>query len=199
MPQTQKKEALEWVEDSVVFRGIIRRSGNSLAITIPAELLQRFLLKEGQEFVMLGMSRLKPEFEGALQIYLGYFIIYEKAFGIALTLSVDERLGEILKTLEQISAKHGATKCTKRMLEDGKLGFRAVFGMITDEGFKRLRTKEDVESIMTEMLAELLSVGVKVESSSIFEEIIEWRNLDPSLISKLPHKAVEMVRWKWEI
>jgi hypothetical protein len=42
-------------------------------------------------------------------------------------------------------------------------------------------------------------MGVKVESSNVFEEILEWRNVDPSMISKLPHKTMEMMRWKWEI
>lgn len=199
MSQIQKKDVPEWVEDSVIFRGVIRRSGNSLAITIPAELLQRFLLKEGQEFVMLGMSRFRPDFEGALQVYLGYFVVYEKVFGITFTLSVGEKLGEILKTLEDLATKYGATKYTKRMLEDGKLEFRATFGMIVNGSFKRMRPKEEVESIMMDMLADLLSMGVKVESSSIFEDILEWRNVDPSMISKLPHKATEMIRWKWEI
>jgi hypothetical protein len=71
--------------------------------------------------------------------------------------------------------------------------------MIADGSFKRMRSKEEVESIMTDMLAELLSMGVKVESSNVFEEILEWRNVDPSMISKLPHKTMEMIRWKWEI
>ncbi|MCL7387222.1 MAG: AbrB/MazE/SpoVT family DNA-binding domain-containing protein [Thaumarchaeota archaeon] len=199
MSQNQKKDAPEWVEDSVVFRGVIRRSGNSLAITIPAELLQRFLLKEGQEFVMLGMSRSRPDFEGAIQVYLGYFIVYEKAFGISLTLSVDEKLNEVLKTLEHLITKYGATKYTKRILEESRLEIKATFGMIADGSFKRMRSKEEVESIMTDMLAELLSMGVKVESSNVFEEILEWRNVDPSMISKLPHKTMEMIRWKWEI
>jgi hypothetical protein len=199
MSQNQKKDAPEWVEDSVVFRGVIRRSGNSLAITIPAELLQRFLLKEGQEFVMLGMSRSRPDFEGAIQVYLGYFIVYEKAFGISLTLSVDEKLNEVLKTLEHLITKYGATKYTKRILEEGRLEIKATFGMIADGSFKRMRSKEEIESIMTDMLAELLSMGVKVESSNVFEEILEWRNVDPSMISKLPHKTMEMIRWKWEI
>ncbi|MCS7136188.1 MAG: AbrB/MazE/SpoVT family DNA-binding domain-containing protein [Nitrososphaerota archaeon] len=199
MSQTQKKDTPEWVEDSVVFRGVIRRSGNSLAITIPAELLQRFLLKEGQEFVMLGMSRLRPDFEGALQVYLGYFVVYEKTFGISITLSVEDKLNEVLKSFEYLVAKYGATKYTKRIREDGKLEFRATFGMIADGIFKRIRSKEDVESIMADILAELLSIGAKVESSSIFEEILEWRNIDPAMISKLPHKAAEMIRWKWEI
>jgi len=199
MSQNQKKDAPEWVEDSVVFRGVIRRSGNSLAITIPAELLQRFLLKEGQEFVMLGMSRSRPDFEGAIQVYLGYFIVYEKAFGISLTLFVDEKLNEVLKTLEHLITKYGATKYTKRILEESRLEIKATFGMIADGSFKRMRSKEEVESIMTDMLAELLSMGVKVESSNVFEEILEWRNVDPSMISKLPHKTMEMIRWKWEI
>lgn len=178
---------------------MIRRSGNSLAITIPAELLQRFLLKEGQEFVMLGMSRFRPDFEGALQVYLGYFIVYEKTFGISLTLSVDERLNDILKTFEHLAIKYGATRYMKHILEDGKLEFKATFSMIADGSFKRARSKEEVESIMMDILAELLSIGIKVESSNVFEEILKRRNIDPSMISKLPHKATEMIRWKWEI
>ena len=33
---------MSWVEDTVTFRGAIRRSGNSLVITIPAELASDF-------------------------------------------------------------------------------------------------------------------------------------------------------------
>jgi len=57
---------MSWIEDSVVFRGAIRRSGNSLVITIPSELSQRLLLREGQEFIIYGIGRKRPEFEGGL-------------------------------------------------------------------------------------------------------------------------------------
>jgi hypothetical protein len=73
---------LSWNEDTVSFKGVIRRSGNSLIATIPPELSQRFLIKEGQEYTILGMTRMRPDFEGALQIYLGFFTVYEKAFRV---------------------------------------------------------------------------------------------------------------------
>lgn len=192
-------ESSSWLEDSVVFRGVIRRSGNSLAITIPSELIQRFQLKEGQEFVMLGMSRLRPDFEGAIQVYLGYFTVYEKVYGIEVVVKAEKNASEVLKVLERLAAKHGSSRMTKQLSDDGSVKVRIFFGMITDGGFKRSRGQEEVESIKADILSELASMGIEAVSHKTLEEIIEWRNVDPSTISKLPHKAGEMIRWKWEL
>ncbi|MEM2237992.1 MAG: hypothetical protein QXR26_05605 [Candidatus Caldarchaeum sp.] len=35
---------------------------NSLIATIPPELSQRFLIREGQEYIIMGMSRMNPDF-----------------------------------------------------------------------------------------------------------------------------------------
>ena len=200
MESAVERESRGWIEDSVVFRGTIRKSGNSLVITIPSELSQRFLLKEGQEFVILGMGRFRPDFEGALQVYLGYFVVYEKTFGFRVVLSASgERLETALRVFDELAEKYRPTKHFKRTLEDGRVEVKMFFGMMTGDGFRRLRTKEEVESILAEALNELSNTGVQAEDPQVLEEINEWRNVDPSSISKLPHKLGELVRWKWEI
>lgn len=194
-----KMELSGWIEDSVVFKGVIRRSGNSLAITIPAELIQRFQLKEGQEFVMLGMSRSNPEFEGAIQVYFGYFVVYEKVNGLELHIKLKDNVSETLKFLSNLATRYGATKIVKRILDNDSIEFKMFFGMITDSGLRRPKSIDEIESMKAEILAELYEAGILVLSHKVIEEIVEWRNIDPSSISKLPHKAGEMIRWKWEL
>jgi len=60
-------------ENTVSFRGVVRRRGGSLIATIPTELSQRFLKREEREFTIVCMSKFSPGFEGALQIYVGFF------------------------------------------------------------------------------------------------------------------------------
>ena len=184
---------MSWVEDAVTFRGYVRRSGNSLVVTIPSELSQRFLIREGQEFIIFGVSRRNPDFEGALQIYLGYFTVYEKAPTLKLRLSKPPE-ESVVGIIREVARKYGATKVL--LVEDG---VKIVFGAIEDNMVKRTRKVEEVKQIMGDLVKELEENGVKVEESNLSEEIFEWRNIDPSVVSKSPSKLGESIRYKWEL
>ncbi|HID05087.1 MAG TPA: hypothetical protein EYP20_04705 [Aigarchaeota archaeon] len=183
---------MSWIEDTVSFRGYVRRSGNSLVVTIPAELSQRFLIKEGQEFIILGMGRKTPDFEGALQIYLGYFVVYEKA--PVVFLKITNVKGEQLEVINQVAKMLGSTYVTP--VEDG---VKIVLGSIERGVIKRARSMEEAKSIAASLVAELKSHGIDVEEYSVSEEILERRDLDPSVVSKAPSKAGENIRYKWEL
>ena len=191
---------MSWIEDTVTFRGAIRRSGNSLVITIPAELSQRFLLREGQELLIYGLSRKDPDFEGALQIYLGYFVVHEKApiavFRVEAGESDLKRLQEII---EEIRRKYLPSLVNLRRIGESQVEIELVFGAISSEGIRRVREKKEVEDAMAELDFNLSSNGFKILEKKLGERIVEWRNIDPAKLSKAPYKVTEVVRWRWEL
>jgi hypothetical protein len=191
---------MSWVEDSVVFRGAIRRSGNSLVITIPSELSQRLLLREGQEFIIYGIGRKRPEFEGGLQVYLGYFIIHEKVFVARMKIEVSdgsfEKFSSIIKEFQEA---YSLTDIRYKQSSSSIVETELYFGALTDRGVIRPKTKEEVEEIASSMEFKLRLEGFKVLEKEILEKIIEKRNIDPATISKAPYKVTEIVRWRWEI
>jgi len=191
---------MSWVEDKVVFRGAIRRSGNSLVITIPAELSQRFLLREGQELLIYGISRKGPDFEGALQIYLGYFIVHEKLPVVKLKVKVDPmKRGELYQVLSEVERSYMPSMANHKQVEKDLIELEFMFGAITDGGIRRVRNIEEVKELASAIEFKLSSSGFQVLEKSIEEKIVEWRNVDPASISKAPHKLLEVVRWRWEI
>jgi len=191
---------MSWVEDTVTFRGAIRRSGNSLVITIPAELGQRFLLREGQELVIYGLSRRGPEFEGALQVYLGYFVVHEKAPALILRVEAKaEELRRLQEIIERLKEKHLPSRVDLRKLSESEAEIALIFGAITPESIRRVRELKEVEDAAAELEFNLSSQGFKILEKKIEDKIIEWRNVDPAKLSKAPYKVSEVVRWRWEL
>jgi len=191
---------MSWSEDSVSFRAAIRRSGNSLVITIPAELSQRFLLREGQELLIYGLSRKVPEFEGALQIYLGYFVVQEKAPTAVFKIEVgEEKIPLLQEVVKEIEEKHLPSRVDLMKLGDSEVEVDFVFGAITPTTIRRVRERKEVEAAASEIEFKLSSAGFKISEKKIEDKIIEWRNIDPAKLSKAPYKVSEVVRWRWEI
>lgn len=191
---------MSWMEDAVTFRGAIRRSGNSLVITIPAELSQRFLLREGQELLIYGLSRKNPDFEGALQIYLGYFIVHEKAPALILRVEAKaEELRRLQEIIERLREKHLPSRVDLRKLSESEVEIELIFGALTPESIRRVRELKEVEEAAAELEFNLSSQGFKVLEKKIEDKIIEWRNVDPAKLSKAPYKVSEVVRWRWEL
>ncbi|MEM1776006.1 MAG: hypothetical protein QW079_03655, partial [Nitrososphaerota archaeon] len=125
---------MEWVEDSVVFRGAIRRSGNSLVITIPSELSQRFLLREGQEFVIYGIGRKKPYFEGGLQIYLGYFVVNEKIQTLKFRIQSPRESSEKLVTImKEVGENYLASDVKYRQIDSSEVEVELHFGVLAEK------------------------------------------------------------------
>lgn len=191
---------MSWVEDAVTFRGAIRRSGNSLVITIPVELSQRFLLREGQELLIYGLSRRGPDFEGALQIYLGYFVVHEKAPALIMRVEVGGRSLKMLQEIvEEICGKHFPSRTGLRSLPESEAEIELVFGAITPAAIRRVRERSEVEAAAAELEFALSSAGFKVLEKRVEERVVEWRGIDPAKLSKAPYKVSEVVRWRWEI
>jgi len=189
---------MSWVEDTVTFRGAIRRSGNSLVITIPAELSQRFLLKEGQELLIYGISRRGPEFEGGLQIYLGYFVVHEKLPSARFKVEADD-LAKLQMIIKEIEREYLPSRVLRKKIGDRIVELQFMFGAITEKGIKRVRSMEEVEEIASTIEFKLSSEGFKVLERSVEEKIVEWRNMDPALISRAAYRLAKVVRWSWEI
>ena len=191
---------MSWMEDTVTFRGAIRRSGNSLVITIPAELSQRFLLREGQELLIYGLSRKNPDFEGALQIYLGYFVVHEKAPALILRVEAKtEDLKKLQEIIERLREKHLPSRIDLRKLSESEVEIALIFGALTSESIRRVRELKEVEDAAAELEFNLSSQGFKVLEKKIEDKIIEWRSVDPAKLSKAPYKVSEVVRWRWEL
>lgn len=191
---------MDWVEDSVVFRGAIRRSGNSLVITIPAELSQRLLLREGQEFIIYGIGRKRPYFEGGLQVYLGYFVVHEKVpvarFRVDVGSASLERLSAVIK---EVKEHHSATDVKYRQVDGEIVELEIYFGALSERGFTRFRSREEVEEAASSIELRLRMEGFSIVEKEIGEKIIEWKTIDPSTISRALYRASEAVRWRWEI
>ena len=187
---------MTWNEDTVSFRGVVRRSGNSLIATIPTELSQRFLIREGQEFTIVGMSRFSPDFEGALQIYLGFFKVLEKA--VTLSVKVDDGR-DVFEKVEAVGRRYGATRLVKSYMSDGKAEIKIIFGVVEKNKTRMPRKIEEIREMESNIKHDLESLGVRVLSSSITEDIYELRDIDPAVISKNPSKLEGLLTWKWEI
>jgi hypothetical protein len=74
-----------WVYDPIYFDATVRRSGNSLVITIPPELARRMLISEDQPVRVVGAVRSGIMLEGALLVHLGFFSCTEKVSVYSLT------------------------------------------------------------------------------------------------------------------
>ncbi|MEN2974055.1 MAG: hypothetical protein ABDH32_00555 [Candidatus Caldarchaeales archaeon] len=191
---------MDWVEDSVVFRGAIRRSGNSLVITIPAELSQRLLLREGQDFIIYGIGRRRPDFEGGLQVYLGYFIVNEKVPVMRFKIDINGgSLEKLIPLIREIRDTYSLSDIRYRQLDSKTIEVELFFGAISEKGITRLKTREEIEDAASSIEFKLRLEGFKILEKELVDKIIEWRSIDPSIISRAPYKITEIVRWRWEI
>lgn len=191
---------MSWIEDSVVFRGAIRRSGNSLVITIPSELSQRLLLREGQEFIIYGIGRRRPEFEGGLQVYLGYFVIFEKVQVVRMKIDLSSGSFEKFSSLiREFQEAYSLTDIKYKESLPSIIEIELYFGVLTERGVIRPKTREEVEEIASSIEFKLKLEGFKVLEKEILEKIVEKKNIDPATISKAPYKITEIIRWRWEI
>ena len=185
-----------WVEDSVCFTGTIRRSGNSLIITVPSELAKRFLISEGQEVLIVGLTRRVFNFEGMIGIYLGNFKVKERIYGISFSIDVGDRnVGiEDFPFIQAIADRYGATGVALlRDKEGGRINVRMLFGCIREVVLKP-KTREDVERIMRDLIYEAQKAGVELKDVQVFEEEVEWSDIDPAQI-----KGSDRIKYYWEL
>ncbi len=196
MPKTAETS---WVEDSVSFNGTIRRSGNSLIITVPSELAKRFLISEGQEVLIIGLTRRLFNFEGMIGIYLGNFKVKENIYGISFDIEVGDRnVGiEDFPFIQAIADRYGATGVA--LLRDkGRVNVRMLFGCIREVVLKP-KTKEDIERIIRDLMYEAQKAGVELKDLKVFEEEVEWNDVDPAMLARAQIKGSDRIKYYWEL
>ena len=185
----------EFVEDNVVFEGAIRKSGNSLVITIPSELSKRFMLKDGQKVMIVGMTGKGSVMEGAIKVMLGAFRIEERAYSIKFKVpkKVDEDL--LLEFVERVGYNYGATDY--RIHEgEGYFEVELIFGTL-GMMFKP-KSFEDVEAIGDKVRVEARKAGIRLKDLKVVEEVIEHTDVDPSEIARFSSRLRNTDRLKWE-
>jgi len=197
-----------WEEEAVSFAGNIRKSGNSYVITIPAELFQRFLLREGQSVKVFGMTRRTPELQGMIGLFLGSFQVTEKQFNLEITIKNASRITEereesgktvrSIPIIERAAEKYAATGFYIDIAGD-EAKVKIIFGCITPQTIIKPKTKEEVAKIKDYIIDEIRRAGGTVESAKILEEEAEWHMIDPSLIAKSPYKDSIFLRCEWKI
>lgn len=199
MVRPSRTAEASWVEDSVSFNGTIRRSGNSLIITVPSELAKRFLISEGQEVLIVGLTRKLFNFEGMIGIYLGNFKVKENIYGISFDIEVgEEKVGiEDFPFIQAIADKYGATGVAL-LRDERRVNIRMLFGCIREVVLKP-KTKEDVEKIMRDLTYEAQKAGVELRDLKVFEEEVEWNNIDPAMLARTQIKDSDRVKWRWEL
>ncbi|MCX8191203.1 MAG: hypothetical protein N3F06_00155, partial [Nitrososphaerales archaeon] len=177
MYEAERKGKEKWIFDTVFFEASIRKSGNSLVITIPPELARRFLLSEGQKVRLIGAVKRGTQAEGAISINLGRFLVRETVQGIEFKLTGNQPIDKLPDFVEEVTNKYSATRVTIKPTKPPVC--RIAFGSITSDGVIA-RTGREIREAMEE-LAE------KVESSisdlKIYDEEIIWQDLDPAIIS----------------
>lgn len=165
-----------WMEDTITFRGAIRRSGNSLVTAIPADLSQRFPLRKGQEFLIYGLSRKNPDFEEVLQIYLGYFVAHEKAPALILRVEAKaEELRRIQEIIGRLREKYLLLTVNLSKLSESEVEIALIFSASTLESIRRVGKLKEVEDAAAELEYNLSSQGFKVLEKKVEDKIIEWR------------------------
>ena len=185
----------EFVEDNVVFEGAIRKSGNSLVITIPSELSKRFMLKDGQKVMIVGMTGKGSVMEGAIKVMLGAFRVEERAYSIKFKVSkkVDEDL--LLEFVERVGYNYGATDYR---IHEGEKYFEVelVFGILGM--MLRPKSFEDVEAIGDKVRVEARKAGIRLRDLKVVEEVIEHTDVDPSELARFSSRLRHTDRLKWE-
>ena len=194
---------MSWKEGTVVFSATVRRSGNSLVVTIPVELVRRFLLKEGQRVMLMELTRTEFGIEGMIGAYLGVFRIKEKVPVIKLTVSSVPRgmLKGILENVERLVSRRGATAFKYDYEESSsKLRLEAKFGCIKDKVY-RPKTKEEIRGIINELSDLLKEMGATIEETKVNIEEAIHTMIDPSLVSKSRHllNGSDAIEWEWVI
>lgn len=192
----QWAERDRWVYDTIFFEATIRKSGNSLVITIPPELARRFLLFEGQKVRLIGAVKRGLQAEGAISVHLGRFVVKENAQGIEFRLSgpnVEEKASSFVET---VATKYSATKMSVKPRRQDEVLCRLTFGCITGEGMV-LRTGREIRAVMEEISNTAARSGFTISDLRMFEEEILWQNVDPALISRFLPSLEGKVKFEW--
>jgi len=190
----------EWEYDTVFFEGQIRKSGGSLVLTIPTELKDRFLLREGQKVRIIGLTKKKPYTEGGMLIYLGRFKITEKVKVLKLSLKSKEIISdEVIDVIYNFFMdRYCATSVMIEKKSDYMMDIEVVIGSITDKGVV-VREKDIINKIIQEFKSFIKSYNIEVVDYKDFEDEITWNTIDPSVIKRYGFSIPENIKIEWII
>ncbi len=190
----------EWEYDTVFFEGHIRRSGGSLVITVPTELKNRFLIKEGQKVKIIGLIKKEPYAEGGFLVYFGRFKIYEDIRGIKAKIKLPpEGEAELIDEIHDFfSIKYQATNILIENIEDNEYLIETYFGSITDSGVI-IREEDLIEKVLDDFNKFAKKKGFEIIDINEVEDKVVWRSIDPSVIKRYVFSIPENIKFEWEI
>ncbi len=189
----------DWRYDTVSFEAQIRRSGGSLVITIPPELRDRFLIKEGQKVRIIGVTREVPYIEGGLLIYLGRFILREKAPGLRFEIRARRIDEETLRELNDLlTMKYNATSIYTDRSSGNVIKYEVVLGSVTERGLI-IRDKRVVKDLEKDLRRFAERYNLEITGINEFEEEIEWNNVDPSILKRYFFSIPNNISFEWVI
>lgn len=186
-----------WVSDPIYFDATVRRSGNSLVITVPPELARRFLIGEGQAVRLVGSVRRDIQTEGSISIYLGRFICKEKVSGVKFTLDGADLNEEALpNAVSDVTRRFNASNVEVKMRRKGALECKILLGSISRDNFA-FRSGRELRLMMADLKSAAETLNLRVEDMEIFEETVTLEGVDPSIANQALRTSPERVKYEW--
>lgn len=188
-------EQTTWVYDPIYFDATVRRSGNSLVITVPPELVRRMLISEDQPVKVVGAVRGGTMVEGALLIHLGFFSCSEKVPVVKCILTHPSAKDEKLPFVEELAQRYAATDHEVKRVKDG-LEVKIYFGSILKSGF-RPRSGRELRMVMDEIKKQAEAKGYVTSGLEIVEETVNLEGVDPSIVAQAQRYNPTKISYKW--
>jgi len=190
-------EQAGWVYDPIYFDATVRRSGNSLVITVPPELARRMLISEDQPVRVVGAVRSGITLEGALLIHLGFFSCTEKVQVVKCDLTHPSSRDERLPFVEELAQRYSATDLEVKRVKEG-WEVKIYLGSILRSGF-RPRSGREMRIIMDELKRQAEAKGFTVTSIEVIEEAVSLEGIDPSIVAQAQRHSPTKVSYKWQV
>ncbi|MEM1776407.1 MAG: hypothetical protein QW079_05725, partial [Nitrososphaerota archaeon] len=106
---------------------------------------------------------------------------------------------KLVTIMKEVGENYLASDVKYRQIDSSEVEVELHFGVLTEKGILRPKSREEIEDVAASLEFRLRAEGFKILEKEIGEKIVEWRNIDPALISKAPYKVTEYLRWRWEI
>ena len=190
-------EQTGWVYDPIYFDATVRRSGNSLVITIPPELARRMLISEDQPVRVVGAVRSGIMLEGALIVQLGFFTCTEKVQVVKCHLTHPSSSDERLLFVEELAQRYSATDLEVKRVKEG-WEVKIYLGSVLRSGF-RPRSGREMRIIMDELKRAAEARGFTISDVGIAEETVNLEGIDPSVVAQAQRHNPAKVSYKWQV
>ena len=186
-----------WVYDPIYFDATVRRSGNSLVITIPPELARRMLISEDQPVRVVGAVRSGIMLEGALIVHLGFLSCTEKVQVVKCQLTHSSSKDERLPFVEEVAHRYSATDLEVKRVKDG-WEVKIYLGTISKSGY-RPRSGREMRIIMDELKRAAEARGFTVADLEVVEEAVNLEGVDPSIVAQALRHSQTKISYRWQV